>query len=232
MKIKDAYFIFTIAVITLAIPIALSLIPNYLRTSDSSLVLGFWPSLIIFILFNIIFIGIPAGIHKIYVKDYSKIKNVWFFVLFGGITGALLGEFGNVIMIIPYAILMFIYAQFYKRFVWWKVALTSYLAGIIIENAINRAPLHVTTLTWIAFFIYPYFVTKIWENRKKVSIFFIIKDFKFSFAFSIILIILAVYFSKNNISPPLIILGATLPFIISVIYKLVKRKRYFSLKRN
>jgi hypothetical protein len=225
MKFKDKLFLFIIAISTIIIPLALLLIPNYLRTSNPNNILEFWPSLIIFVLFNIIFIGIPAGIHRIYLNDYSKIKSVWFFALFGGITGALLGEFGNLFMIIPYAILMFIYAQFYKRFAWWKVALTSYLAGIIIENAINRAPLQVTTLMWIAFFIYPYFATKIWENRKKVPLSQIIEDFKFSFAFSVILTILAVYFSRNNISPPLIVLGATLPFIISIIYKILKRKR-------
>ena len=224
MKIKDASFIFIIATLTIIIPLVLSAIPGYFKASDSGNILEFWPSLIVFLLFNIIFIGIPAAIHWIYVKDYSAIKNVWFFALFGGITGALLGEFGNVIMIIPYTILMLIYAFFYKKFVWWKVASTAYLAGIIIENGINRAPLQVTTLAWIAFFIYPYFVTKIWENRRKVSMISILKDFKWSLLFSVILIGLTIYFSRNNISPPLIILGATLPFVASIIYKLIKRE--------
>ena len=225
MKIKSVLFISLIFIIAIILLIILPLIPNYLREPNLNNALGFWPSLVVFLLFNFISIGIPAAIHWIYVKDYSKIKNIWFFALFGGITGALLGEFGNVIMIIPYTILMLIYAFFYRKFVWWKVASTTYLAGIIIENVMNRSPLQVTTLMWISFFAYPYFVTKIWENRKKVSVISILKDFKWSFAFSVILIILAVYFSRNNISPPLIILGATLPFIVSIIYKIYKRKK-------
>ena len=80
----------------------------------------------------------------------------------------MLGEGGNFVMIIPYTILMFIYAQLYKRFPWWKVASTSHLAGIVVENVINRSPIQIPTLMWIAFFTYLYFATKIWENRKKI----------------------------------------------------------------
>tara|TARA_Y100000310_G_scaffold33377_1_gene31570 strand:+ start:1347 stop:1799 length:453 start_codon:yes stop_codon:yes gene_type:complete len=141
------------------------------------------------------------------------------------VIGVVFGEAGNPVMLIPYAILMFIYAQFYKRFSWWKVALTSYLGGIIVENVINRSPIQIPTLMWIAFFTYPYFLTKIWENRHKVSLFGILKDFKFSFVFSVVLGLLSWYISKDNVSPPLIVLGLTLPFVVSVVWKFFKKRK-------
>lgn len=222
---KNVLFLLLVSIITFLFPLILSSL-DYLKPAKSGEIAGFPPAfVIVFVAFNLILIGIPAAVHWIYTRDYSRMKSVWFFTLFGGIVGALLGEFGNLLMIIPYTILMFIYAQFYKRFAWWKVASTSYLSGIIIENGINRAPLQVTTLIWIGFFICPYFATKIWENRKKINLIEILKDFKFSFVFSIILGTLAVYFSRNNVSPPLVVLGITLPFIISLIYKIYKIKR-------
>jgi hypothetical protein len=121
--------------------------------------------------------------------------------LFGGITGALLGEGGNPVMIIPYTILMLIYAQLYKRFAWWKVASTSYLGGVIVENLMNRSPIQLPTLVWIAFFTYPYFYTKIWENRKKVPIMSILKDLRLAIATSPVLMALAAYLTRDNISP-------------------------------
>ncbi len=73
---------------------------------------------------------------------------------------------------------------------------------------------------WIAFFIYPYFVTKIFENRKKFSFLKILNDFKFVIVFSFVLAGLAVWISKDNVSPPLIILGFVLPFLFKFIRKL------------
>lgn len=223
-KQKNILTAIIIILITALVIYILPLIPGFLK--DKPDIIGFDQiSLVLtFLLFNLIFIGIPAWFHWNYVHDYSKIKNVWFFALFGGITGALLGEGGNVVMILPYTVLMFIYAFFYKKFTWWKVALTSYLGGIIIENVINQSPIQAPTLVWIAFFIYPYFITKIWENRKKLSFMPIIKDFKYVITSSIVLAGLATYFSRNNISPPLIIFGITLPFLIKIVYSLFKRK--------
>ncbi len=223
---KNVLYISVILSLTIFVSYGLTLIPNYLRQAQQDTITFDQTSfIIVFLLFNLIFIGIPALIHWLYVKDYSPIRNIWFFVFFGGITGAMLGEGRNIVMIIPYSIIMLVYVQFYKRFTWWKVALTTYLGGILIENAMNRSPIQIPTLTWIAFLTYPYFVTKIWENRNKISIWRITKNFKWSFLFSIILGIFAFYFSRNNISPPLIILGITLPFIISVIYKVTKKLR-------
>ncbi len=223
---KNLLYILLILFLTVFVSYGLTLIPNYLReVQPDDITFDQTSFIFVFLLFNLIFIGIPALIHWLYVKDYSPIRSVWFFVFFGGITGGLLGEGGSIVMIIPYSIIMFIYVQFYKRFPWWKVALTTYLGGILIENMMNRSPIQIPTLTWIAFLTYPYFVTKIWENRNKISIWKITKNFKWSFLFSIILGITAVYISRNNISPPLIILGITLPFIISVIYKIINELR-------
>ena len=219
-------YVLLIVLITIFLLLIFYLIPNYSKAQKPGDIVGFpLKFLIIFLIFNLVFIGIPAAIHWLYVKDYSRIKSIWFFVLFGVVTGVILGEGGNLTMIFPYAILMLFYALLYKKFVWWKVAVTSYLAGIIIENIINRAPIQVTTLIWIAFFTCPYFVTKIFDNRKKVSMFFIIKEFKFSLIFSFLLGLLAWYLSRNNSSPPLIVFGITLPFIVSVVYKLIKLYR-------
>ncbi|MBI5797671.1 hypothetical protein HZA98_02075 [Candidatus Woesearchaeota archaeon] len=289
--------ILTIAVIiavTILTIYILSSIPGYLRLPESNDIIGFQLIFIlIFLMFNAITIGISAWIHRTYVNDYGKIKNVWFFALFGGITAAILGEVlltmnpVSFLMIIPYTLLMFIYAQFYKRCTWWKVALTAYFGGIVIENGINRAPIQMTTLIWIGFFIYPYFVTKIYENRKKTSFLAIIKDLKgtivssvlltalvlyiisggplavfaaalpflvtilfrhfkkikpfekkeeinvleiikdlrWAFLSSIVLILLAIYMSRNNLSPPLIIFGALLPFLMNISYTLIKKRK-------
>lgn len=221
--------ILTVAIIVLVTALTvylLPLIPNFLREPESDDIVGFQPTFILlFLIFNVLFIGIPAWIHRIYVNDYGKIKSIWFFALFGGVTGGLLGEGGNPVMIIPYTILMLIYAYFYRKFTWWKVALTAYLGGIIVENIINRSPIQIPTLMWIAFFTYPYFVTKIYENRKKVRIFKILKDLKWNLVASIILMALAAYASKDNISPPLIIFGATLPFLITILYRLIKKRK-------
>lgn len=221
--------ILTIAVIIAATAITiyfLPLIPNFLRQTETKDIIGLQPGLtvLIFLIFNVIAIGIPAWIHRTYVNDYSKVKNIWFFALFGGIIFGLLGEGGNPIMILPYTILMLVYAYFYKKFIWWKVALTTYLAGIIIENVINRSPIHISTLIWIAFFTAPYFVTKIFENRKEIKLLEILIDLKWTFSASIILSAFAVYISRNNSSPPLILFGLALPFLITILYRIIKKR--------
>lgn len=222
-KSKNILTVLIILIITVLLLLIIPNIPNFSNPekADKNNGLGF---ILIFILADLILIGIPAWIHNHYIKDYGKVKSIWFFIIFGSITSIFLGERGNLIMIIPYTILMFIYALLYNHLTWWKVALTSYPAGIIIENVINRAPLHAPTLIWIAFFIYPYFITKIWENRKRISILKIIKDLKYTIASSFLLGLLAAYLSKSNISPPLIIIGIAIPFIIKIINKKIKKK--------
>lgn len=217
----------TIITITILTIYFLPLIPNFLRQAKTEDIVGLQSGFIFtFLIFDLIIMGVPAWIHRVYVDDYSKIKNVWFFALFGGITFGLLGEGGNPIMIIPYTILMLGYAYLYKKFLWWKVVLTTYLGGIIVENVINRSPIQIPTLIWIGFFTAPYFITKIFENRKKIKLLKILVDLKWTLSASIVLAIFATYASRNNISPPLIIFGATLPFLITILYKIVKKIKY------
>lgn len=219
----------TVLIIALATVMAiyiLPLIPNFLKTADAGQLSYLQPQFIlVFLIFDAIMIGIPAWIHKVYVNDHSKIKNVWFFALFGGVIGALLGEGGNVVMIIPYTILMMVYAHLYKRFAWWKVALTAYLGGIVVENIINRAPIQGSTLVWVAFFIYPYFATKIFENRKTIRLSNILKGLKWVIIASLVTTGLAAYATRNNLSPPLMLWGAALPFLAHFLYKTFRKRR-------
>lgn len=216
------YIIGVILVTTLTIVIVFS-IPGYLRGPNEDGV-GMQPKfIIIFLIVDLVLIGIPVGIHRLYTPDYSPIKNLWFFAIFGGITGGLIGE-RQLIMIIPYTILMLIYAFLYKKFPWWKVALTTYFAGVLIENVMNRSPIQSPTFLWIAFFIYPYFITKIFENRKKLKFFKIIKDFKYSYVAIIILLIL-IKFIVKSLPAAFIMLAIVIPVSISIIYKLVKQRK-------
>lgn len=223
-KTKNILTVVLIILVTALVVFVVMNIPGYAKPpSERSLPVTLkW--VVVFLVVDLILIGIPAGIHRLYVGDYSLIRSVWFFAIFGGVAGAMLGEQGRIVMIIPYTILMLIYAFFYKKFTWWKVALTAYLAGVIIENVINRSPIQSPTSIWIAFFIYPYFVTKIWEHRKELSLWKILKDFKWAFVFVVVLLALGYFITHGNMSPPLILLGITLPFVVSLIWKLLKRR--------
>lgn len=231
-KQRNAIYILAVLFLTLLTPYLLSSMPNYLKEATPDKITGFQPKFIaIFLVFNIIAIGIPAVIHRVYARDYGKIKSIWFFVLFGGITGAFFGEIlphgASIVMILPYSILMFFYARAYKKHVWWKVALTSYLAGMLIENGMNRSPIQIPTMMWVAFFVYPYFWTKIWEGRKQIPYALIFKSLLKPFAIAIILTSLFYLLGLNSdrMSPPLIVLGATLPFIIHVPRMLYKHNK-------
>ncbi len=211
-------FLLTIAAVTILILYTLPRIPGYLRPVESNDIVGFQIGFILaFLLADLIFIGIPAWVHRYYVGDYSKIENVKFFVLFGGIVGAILGEVlptmnpANFVMIVPYTLLMLIYVQFYRRYSWWKVASTTYLGGILVENVMNRSPIQLPTLLWVAIFTYPFFVTKIWENRDTLSIFVIARDLKGTLFASLTLGVLALYAGG-----PLVILACALPFLITI----------------
>lgn len=219
---KDVIYAFIILFITILLLFVLKLNPSY-ATKQQSIAFSF-SQLIIFLIADLILIGIPVFLHWKYVKNYGKLKNIWFFVLCGSVLGVLLGEGANPVMLIPYAILMMIYSYFYKKFIWWKVALTSYLTGIILENVLNRAPLQITTLIWIPFFIYPYFITKIFENKKSLKT--IWKDFKLILLFAVILALIAFLVSLNHPSPPLVLFAFVLPFIIKIIKDILKKLIY------
>lgn len=211
---KNLYYIVAIITITAVVMIILGLIPSYLKVPGDSYVPWEIGYVLIFLLFNFITIFPAYKIHKKLTPFYSPIKGVVLFTLFGGITGAMLGEGGNLVMIIPYSILMFIYANLYKRFTWWKVALTGYLAGTLVESGLNRSPIQVTTLMWIAFFTYPYFITKIFDNRKLINWSSLFKKTLILITISIILGASAFFFTKNNPSPPLILLAVFIPFVV------------------
>jgi len=220
---KNILYIIGVILVTILTMVIVFSIPGYLREPGPEHIPMQSGLIFVFIIAILFLIGIPAGIHKLYVKDYSRIKSWIFFAIFGGITGGLLGE-RQLIMILPYTILMLIYAFLYKKFPWWKVALTTYLAGVLIENVMNHSPLQAPTILWVSFFIYPYFITKIFENRKKLEFFKIIKDFKYSYVATIILLIL-IKFIVKSLPVAFIILAIVIPISISIIYKLVKKRK-------
>jgi len=216
---KNLLYIALILTTTILTILLLTSIPNYLRQPNEIHIPINSYFFFVFIAINIILICIPAGIHWLYVKDYTPIKSIWFFTIFGGILGGLIGE-RALFMIIPYAILMLPYAFLYKKFPWWKIALTTYLAGTLIENAMNRSPLQAPTLLWIAIFTYPYFATKIWENRKKLNLTKIIKDLKYVFLWTAILLILTKLIVKS-IPAAFAILAVTISFFAVLIKRII-----------
>ena len=55
---------------------------GYLREPGPDSIVGFQPQFIlVFIAFDAILIGIPAWVHRAYVKDYGTIKHPWVFAL-------------------------------------------------------------------------------------------------------------------------------------------------------
>src|SRR3989344_6513923 len=120
-KAKNLIYVLIILILTLTFLLAIPQIPNYSKSfAEDSLPLNMkWIS--VFLIANLLIIGLASGIHNIYSGDYSRIKNIWFFIIFGAVTGILLGEQGNLIMLFPYTIIMLIYSLLYKKFTWWKV---------------------------------------------------------------------------------------------------------------
>ena len=219
---KNLIYALAVIIITALMVLIVFSIPGYLREKEEKAI-GMEPKfIIIFLVVDIILIGVPALFHKLYINDYSKIKNIWFFAIFGGITGGLMGE-QSFIMILPYSILMLIYALFYKKFSWWKVALTAYLGGVLIENVMNRSSIQAPTSLWIAFFIYPYFVTKIFENRKKLS-WKILTDLKYVYLAFFILLVL-IKFVVKSIPWVFGALAFIIPLLVFFIYRIIKGKK-------
>ncbi|MFH1327751.1 MAG: hypothetical protein ABIH76_02715, partial [Candidatus Bathyarchaeota archaeon] len=155
---------------------------------------------------------------------YGKIKNIWFFVIFGAIYGILVGEAGALGALPGYIIIILIYALAYRKITWWKVALTAFIAGILIENIVNRAQIQAPTLMWAAILIPPYFYTKIFENRRKISVVSILGKLRWTFVASVVLAILAAVITRNNISPPLIIFFFATPSLFTFLLKTFRRK--------
>ena len=126
-------------------------------------------------------------------------------------------------LIIPYTILMVIYAHLYKRFAWWKVASTTYLAGMAIENGLNRAPIQAPTLMWVGFFVAPYFVAKIAENRRMIAVRGMLRASVRPALAGVVFGTLAWVVTRSNPSPPLIFAGAITPLLISATRRSLRR---------
>jgi hypothetical protein len=164
---------------------------GYLRDVREDDITGWQPVfLALFLLFDVIWIGVPYWVHHATIGAYGPIRSVWFFAVWGGVTGAFFGEIAlgaSPALILPYTILMTGYGFLYRRFTWWKVALTSYAGGMLVENVLNRSPIQLPTVLWIGFFVAPYFVTRLYDNRANVPIRRIVWDLRRAIGISIAL---------------------------------------------
>lgn len=208
-----------VVVVTIALLYLLPL-TGRLREPEADDIVGFQPLLIfVFLLFDVLLIGIPAWVHRMFTRDYGRLKNFWFFIVWGGVTGALLGEVAlgaSPVLIIPYTILMSFYAFLYRKLPWWLVASTSYLGGMLVENVMNGSPIQIPTLMWVGFFVSPYFVTKIVENRHEVPLRRIVLNLRYPILASFLLSLGVIYLTRDNISPPLIVMAFTLPYVATI----------------
>ena len=228
---KSILFVSIILLVTILTLTIIHLIPDFSKqiTNENENFNGlkWW---LVFLIADLILIGIPLWLHREYVNDYSKIKNISFFSMFGAVTGVIFGEGGKIAFIPGYFILMLIYALFYKKFIWWKVVITTYLTGILLENIMMRSPIQPTTLIWIALLTYPYFITKIFDNRKKLNKKFwnkIWNELKWTILASLILPIILIFINfiaSGVFSPPLLILGIATPFVIKIIKNFIKSR--------
>ena len=157
-------------------------------------------------------------------KISTRVKMWLFFLVFGTVTGVLLGEAGNPIMLIPYGIIMAVYTYGYTKFSWWKVALASYLSGILAENIGNRAPIQIPTLMWVAFTVYPFFITKSLENIRRINFRRVLKDAKWVFIIALLIEGILLALTWRNLSPPLLILAPAIPFVLYIPISLIKLK--------
>lgn len=222
---------------TIAALVLLPLIPGYLK--DPSYRDDFLPitpgNVAIFSVFSSAWIGIFAGIHRLISGEYGRLrrrKSLWFFIPFATVFGVVLGEAANPVMLIPYGAFMTIYGFLYRRFDWRVVALSSYLGGMLIENAMNRSEMQAPTLMWVSFFIVPYFATRAWEDRHKVGIRRLAKAVLPLAILSLALAFSAWQASKatsdtGDGSPPLVVMAAALPFVLVLPYLLAARAGWF-----
>ena len=222
---------------TIAAIVLLPLIPDYLE--DPSLRDNFLPItpgyVAIFGVFSAVMIGLFAGIHRLISGEYGRIqrrRSLWFFIPFATVFGVVLGEAANPVMLIPYGAFMTAYGFLYRRFDWRVVAISAYLGGMLIENAMNRSPLQAPTLMWVAFFIVPYFATRAWEDRHRVGYRKLARAVVPLVAASVALAFAAWQGGKaasdtGEGSPPLVVFAAALPFILVVPYLLAARAGWF-----
>ncbi len=226
---------------TIAALILLPLIPGYLedasyRASYRDDFLPITPgNVAIFGVFSAVMIGLFAGVHRLISGEYGRIqrrRSLWFFIPFATVFGVVLGEAANPVMLIPYGAFMTAYGFLYRRFDWRVVAISSYLGGMLIENAMNRSPMQAPTLMWVAFFVVPYFATRAWEDRHRVGYQQLLRAVIPLVAASVALAFAAWQGSKATSdtgegSPPLVVTAAALPFILVVPYLLAARAGWF-----
>jgi hypothetical protein len=135
--------LWVIAVLTATVGLVVLLpVTGYLREANADDIGGWRPAfLFVFLLFDVLWNGIPAWVHRSYVGDYGQIRSMKIFALWGGFTGALLGEIAlgaSSVLILPYTIFMPIYGFLYKRFAWWKVGITYLAFPALSRNTITR----------------------------------------------------------------------------------------------
>ncbi|MEE8362944.1 MAG: hypothetical protein V3S18_02615 [Dehalococcoidia bacterium] len=222
---------------TAAVMAVLPAIPGYLK--DASHREDFLPltagNIAIFVAFSALLIGVFAGVHRLFSGEYGRLRgkrSLLFFVPLGTMVGVVLGEGANPVMLLPYGVLMTVYGLLYRRFDPRLVALSGYLAGVLIENAMNRSPLQAPTLMWAAFFIVPYFATRTWEDRRRIEARRLIRTVGPLAAASPLLAVLAWWASvatsdAGGGSPPLVFLAALLPFVLGIPYLLASRAGLF-----
>lgn len=226
-----------VAAATIAALVLLPLIPGYLK--DPSLRDNFLPitpaNVAIFGVFSAVMIALFAGVHRLISGEYGRIqrrRSLWFFIPFATVFGVVLGEAANPVMLIPYGAFMTAYGFLYRRFDWRVVAISAYLGGMLIENAMNRSPMQAPTLMWVAFFIVPYFATRAWEDRHRVGYRQLIRAIAPLVVASVVMAFAAWQGGKATSdtgegSPPLVVAGALLPFILVVPYLLATRSGWF-----
>ena len=76
---------------------------------------------------------------------------------------------------------------------------------------------------WVAFFIYPYFYTKIWENRKEMPISKIVWDMKWPLIVAVIFIGLTILYMGG----PLVLLAPAVPLLFVIPYRYFKKRKAF-----
>ena len=222
---------------TVAALVILPLIPGYLHDSaGKDNFLPITPMYVaIFGVFSTLMIGIMASVHRLISGEYGRIqrrRSLWFFIPFATVFGVVLGEAANPVMLIPYGAFMTLYGFLYRRFDWRVVALSAYLGGMLVENAMNRSPLQAPTLMWVSFFIVPYFATRAWEDRRRVGYRKIIRATAPLAITSLALAFAAWQASKatsdtGDGSPPLVVMAGWLPFMFVLPYLLAARAGWF-----
>lgn len=223
-----------VAAATVALFVLLPLMPGYLK--DPSHRDDFLPitptNVAIFGVFSASMIGVFFGIHRLVSGEYGRIRSLRFFIPFATVFGVVLGEAANPVMLIPYGAFMTAYGFLYRRYDWRVVAASSYLGGMLVENAMNRSEMQAPTLMWVAFFIVPYLATRAWEDRHRVGYRKLLRAVLPLAVASATLAFAAWQGSKATSdtgegSPPLVVLASALPFILVVPYLLAARAGWF-----